>query len=57
MPPHRELLHYLDDFLLDGGDPEELQAVTHRVVAALQTASYIVSQKSTLQPVQNFFFG
>ena len=27
-----------------------------RVVAALQAASFIVSQKSTLHPVEKFFF-
>ena len=56
IPPHMELLRYLDDFLLVGSDPKEVQPVTDRVVAALQGASFVVSQKSTLQPVQKIFF-
>ena len=51
-----ELLHYLDDFLLVGNYPEEVQAVTDRVVAAVRAASFVVSRKSTLQPVQKIFF-
>ena len=34
VPPHMELLHYLDNFLLVGSDPAEVQEVTNRVVAA-----------------------
>ena len=54
--PHMELLHYLNDFLLVGSDPAEVQEVTNRVVAVLQAASFIVSQKSTLHPVQKILF-
>ena len=59
VPPHMELLHYPDDILLcvgGGGDPAEVQAMTDRVVAALQAASFIVSQKSTVHPIQKIFF-
>ena len=42
VPPHMELLHYLDDFLLVGSVPEEVQAVTDRIVATLRAASFIV---------------
>ena len=56
VPPHMELLNYLDNFLLVGSNPEEVQAVTDRIVAALRAASFIVSQKSTLQPVHKIFF-
>ena len=55
VPPHMELLHYLNDFLLVGSEPEEVQAVTERVVAALHAALFIVSQKSTLHPVHKIF--
>ena len=51
-----ELLHYHNDFLLVGDDPAEVQGVTGRVVAALQAASFIVSEKSTLHPVQKISF-
>ena len=34
VPPHMELLHYLDDFLIVGSNPEEVQAVTDRIVEA-----------------------
>ena len=57
VPPHMELLHYLNDFLLVGSELAEVQEVTGRLVAALQAASFIVSQKSTLHPVQKFVFG
>ena len=56
VPRHMELLHYLDDFLLVGSDPTEVQEVTDRVVAALQAGSFIVSQKSTLHLVHEIFF-
>ena len=52
VPPHMELLHYLDDFLIVGSNPEEVEAVTDRVVEAQRAAPFIVSQKSTLQPAQ-----
>ena len=56
VPPHMELLHYPDDFLLVGSDPTEVQEVTDRVLAILHEASFIVSQKSTLHRVQKVFF-
>ena len=51
-----ELLHYLDDFLIVGSNLEEVQAVTDRIGEALRAASFIVSQNSTLQPVQKICF-
>ena len=56
VPPHMELLHYLDGFLLVGSNPAEVQEVTDRLVAALRAASFVVSQKSTVHPVQKTFF-
>ena len=56
VPLHMELLHYLDVFLLVGSNPEEVQAVTDRMVAALRAVFLIVSQMSTLQLVHNIFF-
>ena len=49
-----ELLHYLDHFLLVGSNLE--QPVKDTVVETLLAASFIVNQKSTLQPVQKIFF-
>ena len=56
VPPHMEVLHYLEDLLLVGSNPEDVQAVTDRIVVALRAASFITSQKSALQPVQKIFF-
>ena len=50
------LFHYLDDFLILGADPVRLCAVTERVVKALEEASFIVSGKSTRDPVTDLFF-
>ena len=54
--PHMEVLHYLEDFLIVGRNPEQVQALTDRIVEAVRAASFIVSQKSTLQLVQKLFF-
>ena len=56
MPPHMEPLHCLHDSLIVGSNPEQVQAVTDRIVGAPRATSFIVSQNSTLQPVQKIFF-
>ena len=50
------LFHYLIDFLILGPDPVRLRVVTARVVRALEEAGFIVSGKSTLDPVTEIFF-
>ena len=50
------LLHYIDDFLLIGPDPAELTRVTTLVAEALRRHGFIVSPKSTLNPVECIFF-
>ena len=50
------LFHYLDDFQNFGPDPVHLRAITARVVWALEEAGFLVSAKSTLDPVTEFFF-
>ena len=50
------LFHYPDDFLIFGPDPGRLHVVTARVVRALEEAGFIVSGKSTLDPVTEIFF-
>ena len=50
------LFHYLDDFLILGPDPVRLRVVTARLVRALEEAGFIVSGKSTLDPVTEIFF-
>ena len=47
---------YLDDFLILGPDPVRLRAITMRVVRALEEAGFLVSAKSTLEPVTEIFF-
>ena len=42
---------------LVGSDPAEMQEVIDRVAATLQAASFIVSQNSTLHPIQTIFWG
>ena len=49
------LFHYLDDFLMVGTDPVQLAAITARVVRALEEAGFLVSTKSTLDPVTKIF--
>ena len=50
------LFHYLDHFLILGLDPVWLRAITVRVVRALEEAGFLVSAKSTLEPVSDIFF-
>ena len=50
------LFHYLDDFLILGRDPVRLRAIMARVVQALERAGFLVSAKSTLEPVTEIFF-
>ena len=51
------LFHYVYDFLILGPDPVRLRAITARVVRALEEARFVVSAKSTLDPVTEIFFG
>ena len=57
IPPGFYLFSYLDDFLIVGNDVRQLVEVTQTVVSALTRAGFVVSGKSTLQPVQRIFFG
>ena len=50
------IFHYLDDFLLVGGCPEELKEVTCRVVEALRAVGFLVSPKSVLEPTTHILF-
>ena len=56
IPEGYTLFHYLDDFLILGPDLARLRVVTARVVRALEEAGFIVSGKSTLEPVTDIFF-
>ena len=51
------IFHYLDDLLILGPDLVRLLAITARVVRALEEAGFLVSAKSTLEPVTEFFWG
>ena len=50
------LFHYLDDFFILGPDPVRLRVVTARMVRALEEVGFIVSGKTTLDPVTEIFF-
>ena len=50
------LFRSLDDFLILGPDPVRLRAITARVVRALEEAGFLVSAKSTLDPISEIFF-
>ena len=50
------LFHYQDDFLILGPDPVRLRAISMHVVRALEEARFLVSAKSTLEPVTEIFF-
>ena len=50
------LLHCMDDFFLIGPDPAELTRVTALVAEALRRHGFLVSPKSTLDPVERIFF-
>ena len=56
IPPSFYLFHYLDDFLAVGSEVRPLIEVTQAVVSALTGAGFVVSIKSTLQPVPQIFF-
>ena len=56
VPGHMILFHYLDDFLILGGSPQELTQVTRKVVDALRRAGFLVSPKSVLEPVIRILF-
>ena len=56
IPDGYRLFHYLDDFLILGPDPVRLRAVTARVLRAVEEAQFIVSAKSTLDPVTEILF-
>ena len=50
-----ELLHYLDDFVLVSTDRSMLHGTTQECVRVLVENWFIVSDKSTLEPVQHLF--
>ena len=56
IPPSFHFFHYLDDFFIVGTDAQRFVEVTQAVVSALTRAGFVVSRKSTLQPVQRIFF-
>ena len=56
IPDGYVLFHYLHDFLLQGPELVRLRAVTARVLRALEGAGFLVSAKSTLEPVTEIFF-
>ena len=51
IPDGYVLFHYLDDFRILGPEPVRLQAISARVVRAVEEARFIVFAKSTLDPV------
>ena len=50
-----ELLHYLDDFVPVSANRPLLHGTTHECVCLLVENGFIVSDKSTLEPVQHLF--
>ena len=56
IPTEVLLIHYLDDFLLIARDRDFLRGVTSRVAGRLRESNFLVSPKSTLDPVQSLFF-
>ena len=55
IPQGVELLHYLDDFVLVSTDRPLLHGTTQECVRLLVENRFIVSDKSTLEPVQHLF--
>ena len=55
VPQGVELLHYLDDFVLVSTDRPMLHGTTQECVRVLVENQFIVSDKSTLDPVQHLF--
>ena len=55
VPQDVELLHYLDDFVLVLTDRPLLHGTTQECVRLLVENRFIVSDKSTLEPVQHLF--
>ena len=55
IPQGVELLHYLDDFVLVSTDCPLLHGTTQECVRVLVENQFIVSDKSTLEPVQHLF--
>ena len=55
IPRDVELLHYLDDFVLVSADRPLLHGTTRECVRLLVEKRFIVSDKSTLEPVQHLF--
>ena len=55
VPQGVELLHYLDDFVLVSTDRPMLHGTTQECVRVLVAHKFIVSDKSTLVPVQHLF--
>ena len=55
IPQSVELLHYLDDFVPVSAVPPLLQGTTGECVRLLVENEFIVSHKSTLEPVQHLF--
>ena len=55
VPQGVELLHYLDDFVLVSTDRPMLHGTTQECVRVLVANKFIVSDKSTLDPVQHLF--
>ena len=56
MPPGFYSFYYVDDLLIVGSDERRLVEVPKTVVEALTRAGFVVSGKSTLQPMQRIFF-
>ena len=55
IPQGVELLHYLDDFVLVSTNRLLLHGTTQECVRVLVENRFIVSDKSTLEPVQHLF--
>ena len=55
IPRSVELLHYLDVFVLLSADGPLLHGTTQECVRLLVENEFIVSDKSTLEPVQHLF--
>ena len=55
IPRSVELLHYLDDFVLVSADLPLLHGATQECVRLMVENEFIVSDKSTLEPVQHLF--
>ena len=56
IPDDYLLFHYLDDFLILGPDSVRLRVIAVRVMGAWEEPRFLLSAKSTIEPVTEVFF-